>query len=310
MNAARWSASSPRGEITRTGFMLPFHRGFEQIVKHAPAPIIPVCLDQVWGSIFSYYGGRFFWKWPQEMPVPGDVAFGKPLPPTRRAAEVRQAIQKLSADCAVAHAPDSAGRSTASSSAWPPATRSARASSTAAPTATAPQLRRGAGRRRCASPGACGRCSATSRWSAVWLPPGVGGALANIALALLGKTSVNLNYTAVAGGRPVAPCASAAAATSSPPGASRQRVPLDPGPGVELIYLEDLLPEDHQAGRSCATFLSVHAAAGLVPGTRHARPGPAHGRRPGDGHLLQRQHRRAQGRDADARQHRRQRASR
>ena len=29
----------------------------------------------------------------------------------------------------------------------------------------------------------------------VWLPSSVGGALANIALALLGKVSVNLNYT-------------------------------------------------------------------------------------------------------------------
>ena len=30
----------------------------------------------------------------------------------------------------------------------------------------------------------------------IWLPPSVGGVLANVAVALLGKTSVNLNYTA------------------------------------------------------------------------------------------------------------------
>jgi acyl-[acyl-carrier-protein]-phospholipid O-acyltransferase/long-chain-fatty-acid--[acyl-carrier-protein] ligase len=29
----------------------------------------------------------------------------------------------------------------------------------------------------------------------IWLPPSVGGALANISLAILGKTSVNLNYS-------------------------------------------------------------------------------------------------------------------
>src|SRR5262249_37855425 len=50
------------GRFTRTGFLLPFHRGFEQIVKHAPAPVIPVCLEQVWGSIFSYWGGKLIWK--------------------------------------------------------------------------------------------------------------------------------------------------------------------------------------------------------------------------------------------------------
>src|SRR4051794_30707097 len=54
------------GALTRPGFTLPFHRGFEQILKNAPAPIIPVCLDQVWGSVFSYHGGKLFSKWPQE----------------------------------------------------------------------------------------------------------------------------------------------------------------------------------------------------------------------------------------------------
>ena len=48
------------GGITRTGFMLPFHRGMEQIVKRTPVPIVPVCLDHVWGSIFSYQGGQVF----------------------------------------------------------------------------------------------------------------------------------------------------------------------------------------------------------------------------------------------------------
>lgn len=33
----------------------------------------------------------------------------------------------------------------------------------------------------------------------VWLPAGAGSAMLNIALALLGKTAVNLNYTASAG---------------------------------------------------------------------------------------------------------------
>src|SRR5207302_7848098 len=88
------------GGITRTGFLLPFNRGFEQIVKRSPAPIVPVCLDHVWGSIFSYRGGRFFWKWPQTLPYPVTIAFGRPLAASAKAFEVRHAIQKLSADCA------------------------------------------------------------------------------------------------------------------------------------------------------------------------------------------------------------------
>ena len=89
------------GGITRTGFLLPFNRGFEQVVKRSPAPIIPVCLDHVWGSIFSYQGGKFLWKWPQQIPYPVCVDFGAPLPPTAHAFEVRQAIQKLSADASI-----------------------------------------------------------------------------------------------------------------------------------------------------------------------------------------------------------------
>ncbi|HVS39514.1 MAG TPA: 1-acyl-sn-glycerol-3-phosphate acyltransferase, partial [Gemmataceae bacterium] len=92
------------GGITRTGFLLPFHRGLEQIVKRSPAPIIPVCLDNVWGSVFSFSLGRFFWKWPQKLLYPVHIAFGKPLPATATAMEVRQAIQKLSADCSIVRA--------------------------------------------------------------------------------------------------------------------------------------------------------------------------------------------------------------
>ena len=69
------------GRISRTGEMLPFRRGFEKIMKGLDAPIIPLCLVGVWGSIFSFEGGRFIWKWPKRIPYPVDVRFGAPLPP-------------------------------------------------------------------------------------------------------------------------------------------------------------------------------------------------------------------------------------
>ena len=82
------------GGITRTGFLLPFQRGFEQIVKRSPVPIVPVCVDHVWGSVFSYQGRTFFWKLPKHVPYVVHVNFGAPLPPTADAFTVRQAIQK------------------------------------------------------------------------------------------------------------------------------------------------------------------------------------------------------------------------
>src|SRR5215471_3893115 len=90
------------GAISRTGNMLPFKRGMEKIVAGTDVPIIPVHIDRLWGSIFSFEGGRFFWKWPKHIPYPVTVSFGAPMPATATALEVRQAIQELSAD-AVAH---------------------------------------------------------------------------------------------------------------------------------------------------------------------------------------------------------------
>jgi acyl-[acyl-carrier-protein]-phospholipid O-acyltransferase/long-chain-fatty-acid--[acyl-carrier-protein] ligase len=83
------------GAISRTGNLLPFKRGFERITKGLEVPVIPVHLDRVWGSIFSFKDGRFFWKWPQRLPYPVTVSFGAPLPSTVTAQEVRQRIAEL-----------------------------------------------------------------------------------------------------------------------------------------------------------------------------------------------------------------------
>ena len=49
----------------------------------------------VWGSIFSFAGGKFFWKWPRRLRRPVTVSFGRPLPPTATADEVRATVEKL-----------------------------------------------------------------------------------------------------------------------------------------------------------------------------------------------------------------------
>ena len=67
------------GAISRTGNLLPFKRGFERIVDKLDVPIIPVHLDRVWGSIFSFKDGRFLWKWPRQLPYPVTVSFGAPM---------------------------------------------------------------------------------------------------------------------------------------------------------------------------------------------------------------------------------------
>jgi acyl-[acyl-carrier-protein]-phospholipid O-acyltransferase/long-chain-fatty-acid--[acyl-carrier-protein] ligase len=72
----------------------------------------------------------------------------------------------------------------------------------------------------------------------IWMPSTAAGAFANIALAFLGKTSVNLNYTSSREcvQSAIRQCGVRHVLTSR---LFLSKVPLDAGPGVQLICLED-----------------------------------------------------------------------
>jgi acyl-[acyl-carrier-protein]-phospholipid O-acyltransferase/long-chain-fatty-acid--[acyl-carrier-protein] ligase len=180
------------GAISRTGNMLPFKRGFERIVDGLDVPIVPVYLDRVWGSVFSFKGGRFFWKWPVRFPYPVTVAFGAPLPSTATAAEARLAIQTLGAELAMRRR-----RADASLSRQFVRTAKHNWRSFSMVDATIAPMR--FGRVLIAS-------LLLARWArrrmpgeahvGVLLPSSVGGALANLGLSIAGTVPVNLNFTA------------------------------------------------------------------------------------------------------------------
>jgi acyl-[acyl-carrier-protein]-phospholipid O-acyltransferase/long-chain-fatty-acid--[acyl-carrier-protein] ligase len=90
----------PEGQLERAGTLLRLQRGYELIARTANVPVVPVWLDQLWGSIFSFKGGKFFTKWPSRIPYPVTVAFGKPL--TSESADiatVREELLKLGEFC-------------------------------------------------------------------------------------------------------------------------------------------------------------------------------------------------------------------
>ena len=86
------------GEISRHGQMQRFKKGFERMVEGVEVPIVPVHLDQVWGSLFSFSEGRALFKKPRALPYPVTVSFDRPMPSTSSAFAVRQAILALGAD--------------------------------------------------------------------------------------------------------------------------------------------------------------------------------------------------------------------
>ncbi len=90
----------PEGQLERTGTLLRLQRGYELIARHANARVVPVWLDQLWGSIFSFQGGRFFTKFPKRIPYPVTIAFGKPLKAeTADVATMREELLKLGEVC-------------------------------------------------------------------------------------------------------------------------------------------------------------------------------------------------------------------
>lgn len=90
----------PEGQLTRSGTLLRLQRGYELIARQAGTPVVPVWLDQLWGSIFSFQGGRFFKKWPRQLPYRVTVAFANPIAAeTADIAAVREELLKLGEFC-------------------------------------------------------------------------------------------------------------------------------------------------------------------------------------------------------------------
>ena len=253
------------GAISRTGNILPFKHGMERIMAGMDAnavPIIPVHLDRLWGSIFSFERGRFFWKWPKRIPYPVTVSFGNPMPADSSAHTVRQAIQELAAE-ATAH------RQKRGDTLPRRLIRSARHnwSHFAMADSTGRELTYG---RMLAGSLLMAKWARTRRGEemiGVLLPSSVAGALANVGITLAGRVPVNLNFTA-------GPEAMAAARTRC---AIRtvvtSRVFLAKA-GIEaqdgMVFVEDILARAGQAARLRALLAARFAPAPLLAGK--ARP--------------------------------------
>ncbi len=87
----------PEGQITRHGMVNELRKGFELMARQAEAQVVPVYLDGLYGSIFSFQGGKFFTKRPKHLRYPVEVHFGVPLAPREASTEaVRHAMLALS----------------------------------------------------------------------------------------------------------------------------------------------------------------------------------------------------------------------
>jgi|TARA_B100000315_G_C14564191_1_gene582072 acyl-[acyl-carrier-protein]-phospholipid O-acyltransferase/long-chain-fatty-acid--[acyl-carrier-protein] ligase len=83
------------GALTRDGEIHEFRSGFETIMEDVDCPIVPACIHDVWGSIFSWQHGKAIWKWPKKVPYPVTITFGEPMTPTSTAGEVERAVREI-----------------------------------------------------------------------------------------------------------------------------------------------------------------------------------------------------------------------
>lgn len=232
----------PEGELSRSGSLLRLRRGYEIIAREAEAPVVPVWLDQLWGSIFSYQGGRFFTKWPRSIPYRVMVAFGQPLPAEAAdIATVREELLKIGEFC-YSQRPNLRGHlARACLRGLKPNpfrmaiidgldhTSLSRGKLLGVAVALSRSLRK--------------RCP--ERRIGIVLPPGKGGVVANLAVVLAGKIPVNFNFTSA---RDSIESATEQAGVGTIITAKALAKRLEDFPWTpQVIYLDEILPTMKQA---------------------------------------------------------------
>jgi acyl-[acyl-carrier-protein]-phospholipid O-acyltransferase/long-chain-fatty-acid--[acyl-carrier-protein] ligase len=249
----------PEGQLTRTGALLPFRRGMEKITSGHAAPIVPIYLDRVWGSIFSYAKDRFVWKIPERIPYPVTVSIGSPLPPETPLHEVRRAVQGLSEAAWIHRKNDSRPlhrtfirtarklpRRLALSDLTRP--RVSRFGALAAAIALARALR---------------RHWKGQRYVGILLPPSVAGALVNLAASLAGRASVNLNFTAGRAGMNSA-VKQTGLRTVVTSRTFMEKAGIELPEGVETLYAEDIAGGIGPGARALAGCLAAFAPTRFI----------------------------------------------
>lgn len=181
------------GTITRTGQLQPFQRGLLRIIDGTDAPVIPVYLDELWGSVFSFERGRFFWKRPKRFPYPVSVLFGEPLKKPKHVNEVRFAVQLLGVKSMEQRkqrerfAPSLFVRRCRKKMFSRKVADSGGAEVTGGKLLTATIMFQRILKRQV--------LAADEKNVGLLLPPSAGGVIANTAVSMMNRVAVNLNYT-------------------------------------------------------------------------------------------------------------------
>ena len=85
------------GGISRTGQLLGFKRGLEWLLEKVEAPIVPLSVDGLWGSLLTFSEGKYFSKRPRLWRRSITLTFGPALPVGTHPDQARLALQEVAA---------------------------------------------------------------------------------------------------------------------------------------------------------------------------------------------------------------------
>ena len=252
----------PEGGITRSGQLQAFKPGMMRILKGTGTPVIPVYLDELWGSIFSFRGGKFFWKWPRRWPYPVSIFFGKPIERPSDVHEIRQAVVQLGAHAVQQRKdrtiplPISFLKSCKRRKFGSKIADSSGAELTGGSLLTRTFVLRRILRREVLAP--------DERYVGLLLPPTVAGVVVNAAMALDRRIAVNLNYTVSSDvmNQCIAQCGIKHVLTSR-----KVMEKLDLQIDAELVFLEDFKEKATAVDKLAAAAAAFVVPAGILART-------------------------------------------
>jgi len=187
----------PEGTLSRTGHVLGFKPGVGKIIKGTDAVMVPIYLDGMWGSIFSFSGGRFFRKFPWPLRRQLTLYIDQPLPAGTPLDRVRSRVLHLSAVAAMERREQYPILSRQIIRIWrQDASRLKAADSSGAELTGRSMLLRSLALRRMLRREVLGRDDSPV---GILLPPAVASVVTNVALALDRRVTANLNYTVTSG---------------------------------------------------------------------------------------------------------------
>ncbi|KAA1259751.1 Bifunctional protein Aas [Rubripirellula obstinata] len=184
----------PEGTLTRTGQLQAFKPGLRKFVQKTDSVIVPVWMHGMWGSIFSFSGGKFFFKWPTKFRRTLTLYIGEPLPRTTPLEHVRSKVHALGAQATVDARSEFPVLARRIVRVWRKRGGQMQAADSMGNEVSGREmLIRTLALRRVLRREVFGK---DEQHVAVLLPPSVAGVIVNVALAIDRRISANLNYTA------------------------------------------------------------------------------------------------------------------